>query len=286
MGRSYVVKGETPKRYWESSQGDVVYIEGTRTKLGRPYQDRDTGKTMFPLRPSIRGTVAMGANNIKMIARVEEGRGMQSIGTPAEYRPGRQGNPAAADYQWRPVKSGGYWYTRLFKGGKRHPSVSQIESIPLVSRAAAVRAAEQANYHREGMPRRVVNPEPVTPVIFRKFPESEGGEVIALFPYDKEGDYGQMGSYMHTGQHGAASHMLVYRTKPAKPAEYASLKAELEGIGYRLKVLQKVPSYKAMSHAAARSREGNPGPAAIPARWTPATVSRKGGQIQIRMGGR
>jgi hypothetical protein len=27
-------------------------------------------------------------------------------------------------------------------------------------------------------------------------------------------------------------------------------------------------------------------PAAIPARWTPATVSRKGGQIQIRMGGR
>jgi hypothetical protein len=30
----------------------------------------------------------------------------------------------------------------------------------------------------------------------------------------------------------------------------------------------------------------NPGPSAIPARWTPATVSRKGGQIQIRMGGR
>jgi hypothetical protein len=27
-------------------------------------------------------------------------------------------------------------------------------------------------------------------------------------------------------------------------------------------------------------------PSAIPAKWTPATVSRKGGQIQIRMGGR
>jgi hypothetical protein len=34
------------------------------------------------------------------------------------------------------------------------------------------------------------------------------------------------------------------------------------------------------------STERNPGPSAIPARWTPATVSRKGGQIQIRMGGR
>jgi hypothetical protein len=30
----------------------------------------------------------------------------------------------------------------------------------------------------------------------------------------------------------------------------------------------------------------NPGHSAIPAKWTPATVSRKGGQIQIRMGGR
>jgi hypothetical protein len=30
----------------------------------------------------------------------------------------------------------------------------------------------------------------------------------------------------------------------------------------------------------------NPGPSAIPAKWTPATVSRKGRQIQIRIGGR
>jgi hypothetical protein len=36
----------------------------------------------------------------------------------------------------------------------------------------------------------------------------------------------------------------------------------------------------------ARPAHANPGPSAIPARWTPATVSRKGGQIQIRMGGR
>ena len=35
-------------------------------------------------------------------------------------------------------------------------------------------------------------------------------------------------------------------------------------------------------------KAGNPtaGPAAIPAKWTLATVSRKGGQIQIRIGGK
>jgi hypothetical protein len=32
--------------------------------------------------------------------------------------------------------------------------------------------------------------------------------------------------------------------------------------------------------------QANPGPSAIPTRWTSATVSRKGGQIQIRMGRR
>ena len=32
-------------------------------------------------------------------------------------------------------------------------------------------------------------------------------------------------------------------------------------------------------------RYGNPGPSALPSRWTPATVTRKGGKIQIRVGG-
>lgn len=278
-GRSYVVRGEIPKRYWEPSQGDVVYIEGTKTRLGKPYADPDTGKLMFPLRPSVRGTTDMGAGNIKAIARVEEGKGLESVGSTATF--------------------------------SRRP-----------------------------------NPEPITPVIFRKFPASEGGEVIALFPYDRE-DYGRMSSYMHTGQHSAASHMLVYKTKLATPAEYADLKRELEGIGYRLKVIKKGPSYRALARAAALSKEGNPrtrktrdvwvvqgnygygdgwedvtaeetyrearqrlkeyrenepqyphrlkltrekietsvsNPAALPTKWTSATVSRKGRQIQIRIG--
>ena len=37
---------------------------------------------------------------------------------------------------------------------------------------------------------------------------------------------------------------------------------------------------------AEKAKRQNPDPSAIPAKWTPATVSRKGGQIQIRMGGR
>jgi hypothetical protein len=33
-------------------------------------------------------------------------------------------------------------------------------------------------------------------------------------------------------------------------------------------------------------RNPNPGPSALPSKWTKATVMRKGGQIQIRIGGR
>ena len=82
-----------------------------------------------------------------------------------------------------------------------------------------------------------------TPVIFRKWPKSEGGDVIALFPtlvgtmdpYTCE-------SYEHVGQHGSADPQGVMQaTKPAKPAEYADLMAELKSIGYDdLVVYQKL----------------------------------------------
>ena len=89
--------------------------------------------------------------------------------------------------------------------------------------------------------RRGRNPkEPLTRVVFRKWPDSEGGEVIALFP-DEEADYsGHISSYQHTGQHAAASRDITYRTKAATPAEYAGLKRELESIGYRLKVARRM----------------------------------------------
>lgn len=70
MGRSYVVKGINPPRYWAPKQGDVVYIEGVRTKLGKPHHGEFN--TMFPLKPAVHGTVAMGVRNIIAIARIPE----------------------------------------------------------------------------------------------------------------------------------------------------------------------------------------------------------------------
>lgn len=78
----------------------------------------------------------------------------------------------------------------------------------------------------------------VTRVHFRKFAT---GEVIALFPDDPEGRrYDRTGStiasFMHVGQHSPASAELIDVLDPATPDEYAPLKAELEGRGYRLQV--------------------------------------------------
>ncbi len=79
-----------------------------------------------------------------------------------------------------------------------------------------------------------------TRVIFRKW-RGEAGGIIALFPRipASAGFPWEMLSYEHIGQHGAADVGIIGRTRPAKPAEYADLKAELERIGYRLEVRQR-----------------------------------------------
>ena len=82
-----------------------------------------------------------------------------------------------------------------------------------------------------------------TAVIFRKYPNIRGGEVIALFP-EIPGDYSgyTCSSYMHVGQHGAASwHGCIDESRAAKPEEYASLKKELESapFGYRLRIYKR-----------------------------------------------
>lgn len=100
----------------------------------------------------------------------------------------------------------------------------------------------------------------ITPVIFRKFGKREGSEVIAIFPAEI-GTYepSTCSSYMHVGQHGAATiagpSSIIYRTKAAKPAEYADLKKELEGApyGYRLKVyLREQPAHRRARQQQAR----------------------------------
>lgn len=82
---------------------------------------------------------------------------------------------------------------------------------------------------------------PATPVIFRII----GGEVIALFP-TLAGDMSldTCLSYMHTGQHGAASINLGKTCRLATRKEYMPLKKELQGIGYKLHVVTKIaPSH-------------------------------------------
>ena len=68
-------------------------------------------------------------------------------------------------------------------------------------------------------------------VVFRVFPESKGGGVIAMFCHSgKDCNPGMVESYMHVGQHGEATRHLGRDLRLATPEEYADLKRELEGI--------------------------------------------------------
>lgn len=78
-----------------------------------------------------------------------------------------------------------------------------------------------------------------TPVLFRVW-KSGDKSIMALFP-TIQGTYAAhtCSSYAVVGQHGSADlQYVINKTRAAQPAEYADLKAELEGppFGYRLKV--------------------------------------------------
>lgn len=79
-----------------------------------------------------------------------------------------------------------------------------------------------------------------TKAIFRKFYPERGGEIMAVFPA-LAGDSSPRTclSYMHVGQHGAYTTDYRLFTFPANAEEYASLKAELESIGYVLHVAKR-----------------------------------------------
>jgi len=74
-----------------------------------------------------------------------------------------------------------------------------------------------------------------TVVIFRVDRE---GIVFALFPElpaDNHGVY--CTCFQHVGQHGSADyHLCVAESRPATPAEYADLEAELRQRGYELTI--------------------------------------------------
>ena len=80
----------------------------------------------------------------------------------------------------------------------------------------------------------------VTRVIFRKWPQSQGGDVIALFPALAGTNSVQTClSYQTMGQHSAATIHLGRDLRLASPAEYAPLAAELRRLGYRLKIVRR-----------------------------------------------
>jgi len=75
-----------------------------------------------------------------------------------------------------------------------------------------------------------------TIVVFRKFKE---GDIIALFPAIPNTENTCL-SYLHIGQHGGANYSHCIRaTTPATPAEYDSLRRELEQIGYSLEIRKR-----------------------------------------------
>mgnify|MGYP001599051550 CR=1 FL=1 len=82
----------------------------------------------------------------------------------------------------------------------------------------------------------------LTAVVFRVWNQWAGNRslyVFALFPEIDEGG-GLCSSYEHVGQHGAADYQgCIARTTPATPAEYADLRAELEGLGYNLRIMKR-----------------------------------------------
>ncbi len=89
--------------------------------------------------------------------------------------------------------------------------------------------------------------EPETLVIFRRFNLREGYDVIALFPLIPESKVGQCSSYQRIGQHGAADYFgIISRTRPAtlKERDTQQLKSELESVGYRLRVINRLPSWR------------------------------------------
>ena len=82
---------------------------------------------------------------------------------------------------------------------------------------------------------------PITLVVFRRWREGNGGDIIALFPElpaDHKGRF--CDAYEHVGQHGGADyHGVVQAARPVTPDETAPLLRELERIGYRLKPIKR-----------------------------------------------
>jgi hypothetical protein len=68
-------------------------------------------------------------------------------------------------------------------------------------------------------------------VIFRADGPRNKPEITAVFPCEPADLEGNMSCYAHIGQHSACGFEWYRTTRPAKPAEYADLLAELKNYG-------------------------------------------------------
>ena len=105
--------------------------------------------------------------------------------------------------------------------------------------------------------------EEITKVIFLIHPNDT--DVFAYFPEEKHDISGKyMTGYVHIGQHTAVDPNYARESREATPEEYQDLKAELEGIGYNLQVLNGLQeSSTAGSAGGAAGYVGYAGPAAF-----------------------
>jgi hypothetical protein len=88
----------------------------------------------------------------------------------------------------------------------------------------------------------------ITKTIFRKFND---GSIIAMFPEIGTSVASTCSSYMHLGQHcPCVPDAVIEDTKIATPAEYGSLKEELERIGYKIEAIKRLRQ----SHYVVRQR--------------------------------
>lgn len=135
-------------------------------------------------------------------------------------------------------------YAMVSRGNQKAITYARnVLGIPFSESPTQVKAV--VYHHVRDLAERRVRRNPassdVTPVVFRTF--RSGGEVIALFPYEPGTmDPGTMMSYQHIGQHGPADMGLTaVHTRPSTPDEIRPLKNELERIGYKLKILKRIP---------------------------------------------
>jgi hypothetical protein len=244
----------------------------------------------------------MSARNIKAIARVEEGKGMESVGMP-------RSNPRQRKTRDVWVVQGNYGYGHGWEDLTAEETFKEIRQ-----RVKEYRENEPGVPFRVKLTRERIGAES-NPKAKSKYMvmTSFGGKVVSshrtladakksakryarTIPVDVWSTSGG-----HFGQGEVVEH--YYENRPNPEAEKRQWRPQRRGDYwyvslYRGKVrLGGVPEpfvsrATALKHAnylniEQRHATANPaGPSAIPAKWTSATVSRKGGQIQIRMGGR